>query len=110
MEATLTLTSTSSAPISGFATSRTSLPGADVGLTTASMVWDMRRIPAQRQQGALPQPPIQLAGERQTHDSSTWRGGPAVAPCTLGFASLAHQRNFYGERPHPVFTLSGLEF
>src|ERR1035441_1856289 len=42
MDAILTLTSTSVRPNCGLGTSLISMPGADVGLTTASMVFDMR--------------------------------------------------------------------
>src|ERR1035441_128683 len=42
MDAILTLTSTSVRPKWGLGTSRISMPGADAGLTTASMVFDMR--------------------------------------------------------------------
>src|ERR1035438_5731897 len=42
MDAILTLTSTSVRPNWGLGTSRISMPGADVGLTTASMVFDIR--------------------------------------------------------------------
>src|SRR5664280_842822 len=42
MDAILTLTSTSVRPNCGLGTSRISMPGADVGLTTASMVFGMR--------------------------------------------------------------------
>src|ERR1035437_2060279 len=42
MDAILTLTSTSVRPNCGLGTSRISMPGADVGLTTASMVFDIR--------------------------------------------------------------------
>jgi len=53
MEATFTFTSTSVRPISGFATSRNSLPGADAGFTTASMVFDMTGTLAVRMHGTL---------------------------------------------------------
>src|ERR1017187_580198 len=42
MDAILTLTSTSVRPNCGLGTSRISMPGADVGLTTANMVFDIR--------------------------------------------------------------------
>src|ERR1035438_6690696 len=85
MDAILTLTSTSVRPNCGLGTSRISMPGAGVGLTTASMVFDMRmalgsrflRSAEQRRKSGYPRyvSPVRIRSGGQTSKFNMPREG-----------------------------------